>query len=174
MQEQFKQFHKSSRYDWFVSNWGTVKRVANGNINRGKTKIVKTYSTGGHKKQYQAISINGAPEKYVHRLVGMMFIDNPKGLPTINHKDGDKANNHVSNLEWSTHSDNIKHSYSLLGRAPATAPKRSLRNITFQDAEDIRKQYANGSWSLNKLGKEYGLFASSIKQIIENKTYREI
>ena len=104
----------------------------------------------------------------------MAFIDNPNGLPTINHKDGNKDNNHVSNLEWSSHSDNLKHAYRVLDREPSTGPKRGLRNITFQDAEDIRELYASGSWSYNALGRQYGLYAPSIKSIILGKTYREM
>lgn len=49
----------------------------------------------------------------IHRIVALTFIPNPLNLPEVNHKDGDKWNNHYKNLEWSTSSDNIKHAYSL-------------------------------------------------------------
>lgn len=48
----------------------------------------------------------------VHRLVGQAFIPNPKGLPQINHKDGNKLNNNVENLEWVNNSENMLHAYS--------------------------------------------------------------
>lgn len=51
------------------------------------------------------------PKEYVHRLVGMAFIDNPLNLPQINHKDLNRTNNSVDNLEWVSSSDNIIHSY---------------------------------------------------------------
>lgn len=47
----------------------------------------------------------------VHRLVGLNLIPNPLNLPCLNHKDGNQLNNHVSNLEWCTQSENIKHSW---------------------------------------------------------------
>ena len=49
------------------------------------------------------------------RLVAILYHKNPKKLPHVNHLDGNKQNNHKSNLEWSTISDNNKHKYRVLG-----------------------------------------------------------
>tara|TARA_R110000796_G_scaffold162344_1_gene279124 strand:+ start:6305 stop:6802 length:498 start_codon:yes stop_codon:yes gene_type:complete len=53
---------------------------------------------------------------YLHRLVGKEFVKNPNNYNEINHLDGDKANNDFSNLEWCTRSENILHSFHVLGK----------------------------------------------------------
>lgn len=57
--------------------------------------------------------------RYTHRLVAEAFIPNPDHLPEVNHKDGNKLNNAVSNLEWTNRSSNMRHAYHT-GLRPTT------------------------------------------------------
>ena len=64
----------------------------------------------------------------VHRLVALCHIPNPDGKQQVNHKDGDKSNNHVSNLEWATAAENVKHSVGLgLAQHPTGFAARRAR-----------------------------------------------
>lgn len=92
-----------------VSNYGNVKSLRNNKLLR------QTNHRGGYK--LVSVSVDGMhKELTVHRLVAQAFIPNPNNYRDVNHKDGDKANNHVDNLEWVTHSENIKHSYITLNQ----------------------------------------------------------
>lgn len=66
-------------------------------------------------KGYNTIRLQfegGTKSFRVHRLVALTYIDNPDNKDTVNHKDGDKKNNHCSNLEWMTHHENMTHAYN--------------------------------------------------------------
>lgn len=93
-----------------VSNYGRVLSLAKTTI-RGR-KYDKILSASKKDNGYYTVSINGNNE-YVHRLVAKAFIDNSNNLNEINHKDEDKSNNRVDNLEWCTKSYNVSYSKSI-------------------------------------------------------------
>jgi hypothetical protein len=71
-----------------------------------KGRILKPWlSTSG----YKVVQLTNGKREMVHRLVAKTFIRNPDNLPCVNHIDGNKLNNHVDNLEWTTYSANSYH-----------------------------------------------------------------
>lgn len=89
-----------------VSSIGRVKSL--GNSFKRKEKILKTCSCRGYMGLW--LFKNGMMTRVlVHRLVAETFIKNPKNKPFVNHKDLKKTNNKVSNLEWVTQKENMKH-----------------------------------------------------------------
>lgn len=83
-----------------VSNLGNVKSLGNGNSNNSKERILKPAKL---KDGYLEVSLSkqGKVKCYtIHRLVAEAFIDNSQNLPQVNHKDEDKTNNQVTNLEF--------------------------------------------------------------------------
>lgn len=88
-----------------VSNLGKVKSL---NYNQQKyERILKPVKTANG---YFVVNLSGHIYG-IHRLVAMAFLNNKNNYPQVNHKDGNKQNNCVENLEWCSCSENLKHAY---------------------------------------------------------------
>jgi hypothetical protein len=73
--------------------------------------------------------------EYIHRLVALAFIENPLNHPQVNHKDGNKTNNLLSNLEWVSVSENAIHAYRILNiKRPTTL------SIYWSKIDSMKKQ----------------------------------
>lgn len=113
-----------------VSNLGVVRSLdtmgENGRKYKGVTKV-------GHDNGRGYLTVNfkvkGKQKNfYVHRLVAQQFIPNPDNKPEVNHIDGNKYNNLVDNLEWSTRLENVRHAF------------RTGLNKSYERTEDWRKR----------------------------------
>lgn len=98
-----------------ISSMGRVKSLKRTIIAKNGTRmeveeklLAQSTITGGYLSV--CLSDHGECRSYpVHRLVAMAFIPNPKNLSDVNHKDEDKTNNSVENLEWMTHKENLNY-----------------------------------------------------------------
>ena len=107
-----------------------------------------------------------------HRIVAQTFIPNPQNKPEVNHIDGDKSNNCASNLEWATHSENIKHAYNKGLCKAKRGEKNGHCKLTFEEVQAIRTLYKPRSKDYNqkKLAQMFGVSVTTIDCVVN---YRE-
>lgn len=136
-----------------VSSNGRISSIDGTIRNLQYQKYVRFYFGVGGKWIYRK----------VHRLVAMAFIPNPNNLPEVNHKDFNRYNNHISNLEWTTHQGNIQHSANH-GRL---ANKQNKFKLTIDIVTHILKRELRNQ----EYVRLYNL-TPSVVSIIQNKKYR--
>ena len=98
-----------------------------GEVIRNNKKLKVRVSKKGYGRVHLSKN-NKAKDFYIHRLVAETFMVNTENKPQVNHIDGNKLNNLLSNLEWNTNSENQKHSFKVLGRIPKNNLTNENRN----------------------------------------------
>lgn len=146
----------------------------NGDVTNQKGKLIKPYC----RSRYITVTIskNGKMKThYVHRLVAIAFLPNPKNYPEINHKDGNKHNNNVSNLEWCTSSINKQHAYDTGLKVAPSGERQGLHKLTWKDVEKIRNYYVRGSKENGSaaLAKRFNVAPETILQVVNYKTWNK-
>lgn len=110
-----------------ISSYGRIRsvdRISPTKCNSYKRTYGKMLSPHPDTKGYLILQLcNGQRNaiqkpKKIHRLVAEAFIPNPEGKPQVNHKDLNKQNNHVDNLEWVTPSENVRHAIANGAKKP--------------------------------------------------------
>lgn len=114
-------------------------------------KKTKKYLKGTIRNGYRMVKLtidNKKKDYSVHRLVALSFLENPKNLSQVNHKDRNKLNNTVENLEWVSNSENMQHMHK-------TGKKKRQKILTIQEPIDEThgwKQYKDTNYWFNKDG----------------------
>lgn len=156
--------HIRSYEDYLVDELSNVYSKRRGSLKKLKP-ILTHYG-------YYEVNIVNSERKFrakIHRLVAEVFISNPNGLPQINHKDGNKLNNNVENLEWCTAKDNLKHAREtgLNSSVPNLNGKGTKNSRSILTEEKVLKIRENIDDKTHKeLALEYGVAESTISGII--------
>jgi DNA-binding transcriptional regulator YiaG len=143
--------------------------------NKGRIKGERRASFGSKSSSgYRRACIwNGEKHVFVmiHRLVAIMFLGFQDGKE-INHKDGNKENNRLENLEWVTRSGNSQHAYAnnLRTAHPVLGEKHYAAKLTEDQVREIRKS----TLSQTKLAKQYNISSSVIQKIKERKSWKHV
>lgn len=138
---------KSFNDQYIISDKGEVKNLKTNHLLKGEL----------NSKGYKRVSIKGN-RYFVHRLVALLFIDNPNNLPQVNHINGNKLDNFVENLEWCTNQYNNTHSYKN-GRTSGRT-KLSKKNVMF-----IKSSIDNKTLTCKKLAEMFNVKLSTIYAI---------
>lgn len=155
-----------------VSNFGRVRSVARtlkdvtGHSIHYKGKVLSQAVTNlkkGKDYMYVMLKKDGKQYKrYVHVLVGQAFIENNENKPCLNHMDGNKQNNNLDNLEWSTFSENTQHAYD-------TGLIKS--KVSNEDARFIYRAYTpwDKKFGAVALAEMFGVTPGTIRRIANGK-----
>ena len=162
---------KNADFDYYVYENGEV-------FSTFKNKfLVKKMRTDG----YFVVSIKrfGKSTWYpIHRLVAEEFIPNPENKPCVNHKDGNKLNNEVSNLEWCTYGENAKHAFANGLKEPTKlfGEEHGMSKLTIEVVRHIRKNYVprDKEFGQHALARRFGVDQYTIWAVINNKTWKGV
>jgi len=155
--------------------WKTIQSEPNyevsteGLVRNKETKHVKGLRNS--KSGYLRVTLYPSGKTYnVHRLVAETFLEYWGGL-VVNHKDGDKVNNKLSNLEWVTLSQNCRNAYEKglnknKPKGPVKfVPKGLIQRIRYGDLKGV---------CMYELSNRFGFHYVTFRDIINNKTYKKI
>lgn len=148
---------------------------SNGDIYGPTGKKLKVRSNGDG---YAVVTMGNKRIKrstqFVHRIVAILFLPNPNNFSDVDHKDNNRMNPDVSNLEWVTHEENIRRAYergSHIGRA--VGEKNPKARLNSKIVMILREEYHNGI-TIQELSNKYGLAWNTIGNAVKGITWRHL
>lgn len=148
---------------------GRVVELAQSELHDKRRSSESTY------RRVKAYFINPNTPTPVHRLVAMAWIPNPHGLPQVNHIDGNKSNNHASNLEWVDNCANQRHASAHGLHVPLRGEAHPMVKLTEDQAREIKaKVAAPYRGQLDDLAAQYGVSKHCIFDIKRGKSWKEV
>lgn len=147
-----------------VSNTGKVYSIFS------KRQIKSFVSRIGYHDVYLKVNKKTSIKK-LHRLVAEAFL----GVSSleINHKDGNKSNNNVLNLEWVSRSENLKHAFKKNLIAPRLGKDNNKTVLTEEQVLEIRRLRSDG-WILSKIADKFEVSIGNIGYIVNRQTWKHI
>jgi hypothetical protein len=143
-----------------ASSYGRVRNV--------KSSFVLNPCDNG--KGYLSVTLhkdNKNNTSKLHRVIAKAFIPNPANLRDVNHIDGDKTNNHISNLEWLSPQDNHKHAKK--SGLKATGERCAISKLNVDLVKEIRS--LKNTMSQRELAKKFSVSRGTIQAVLNNKTW---
>lgn len=164
---------------YVVSNKGVIKsidHVVQHKDGKKRLQVGRLLKTCVSFKGYVQVSLSSNGKRFhtgVHRIVAISFIENPHKKSQVNHKDGNKLNNHVSNLEWCTNRENQIHAIKNNLIKHNTCQNHHMSKLSNADVLNIRQLHINNIRAA-ELSRTYNISQTAISNILKRKTYKSI
>lgn len=155
-----------------VSNLGSVRsvdRFVNGAYGKRwiKGKYFKPVLNKSDGYLRVVFMVDGVSKRhYVHRLIANAFLPKINGKEYVNHIDGNKLNNSISNLEWCTLKENQQHAFRIGLNHGKSGTANNNAKLSSQMAKEIIKDYQSGTYTYRELAKKYHVGHSTIGNVI--------
>lgn len=181
MQEIWKSLKGIVEYGNYyeVSNLGRVRSIDRRVNSRNGKRLVK----GQILKQWidkdgycrVTLNLNQRKKHYgIHRLVALSFIKNPENKPQVNHKDGNKQNNRVDNLEWLTNKENVVHAFSIGLNEGIKGEENVNAKLAESDVVNIYNLYKTNKYSMKDLADKFNTSETNVYDIVNRKKWKHL
>lgn len=159
--------------NYFITEDGRI-------LNKSKNRFLKLYlNNWGY--LWTKLGRKNGNGKQVHRLVAQTYVPNPENKPQVNHIDGNKLNNHYSNLEWVTIQENVQHAHdtglvktNMMGNTISRGVNNVKCKLTELQVLEIREKYKTTDYTYKQLAIEYNVYITTINKILRRITWRHI
>ncbi len=165
--EIWKPIDNFPRYE--ISNFGAVRTVSP-SVSGDLPLVLKPKTKKNGYLEFTIYHEGRVAWRLAHRLVAQAFLPPAPRRPWVNHKDGNKANNHVDNLEWSTPRQNNAHATARGVRHALTNPKRAHK-LTAEIVAEIRATVPRGKGA-KEAAARYGISTTLLQRILANRSWR--
>lgn len=177
MNEEIWKPLKDFETSYEVSNNGKIRTLTrkvechNGKIITIPGKELKCSESKGYKKVMLHKNHEIVRQTTLHRLIAETFLANKKEC--VNHIDGNKQNNDISNLEWVSYSENNKHACRTGLKPPQKGEKGSNAKFSNKEVEEIRNRCFYDRDRYEDIAKEFDMTPQAISDIATGKYYKE-
>ena len=157
---------------YMVSNMGRIKSF----YGIGEKLLTPSVNKGGY--MYVVLTnINKVRKSLkVHTLVAQAFLPNPENKPVVHHRDSNRANNRVDNLEWVTHRENTAYAVQNGSYDKPDSCATPRAKLTAEDVCYIRTNYVSRhrEFGANALARKFNVCTNTIYSVVNHSTYKDV
>lgn len=173
MQEKWKgmQYNGVDYSEWYeVSNLGNIRNTRLKKVREAVNTNKKGYRVGS----FTMGTIKNKKSLVFHRIVACTFIPTDDYTLTVNHKDGNKLNNRVDNLEWCTNTENMRHAFKNNLFKSRKGINNNANILSDEDVREIRTLYIprHPEYNGTKLAEKYGVHPATIQAIVHHRIWK--